>query len=176
MEANIVNVIAQNILEQLKCIPFPVRASWGMHDLKADCIKPGEYEMAALSFLVQGFNFKGRIWIALNEGADLYEVYGQRKGAHEMTLLDEDVFCEDLSEILDTLIETGCEKAKEFYSKELSFAEVANAIISGKPIGEEPEDVPCEEVPSPTPSEPAEPSSAELSPAPCRRHSLADIM
>lgn len=185
MQASIINQIAREICEQFKCIPFAVRGSWGTHDLKADCIKPGEYEMAALSFLVSGFSFKGRIWIALDEGKDLYEIWGQRHGAHQKSLLDEDVFCEDLGDILDHIIEKGNERGRDFYAKEHTFSEVVNSIISGVPIGEEPEDIPCEEVTTTaataaTTVPDASPSVTDPAPAPSatprrRKFSFADM-
>lgn len=125
MEAAIVNEIVRNIYQQFNCIEQDVRWSWGAHDFKAEVIKPGEWEMAALSFLVQGFNFKGRIWIALNEGSDLYEIYGRKHGSKKMVLLHEDVFCDDLQDILDPLIETGGEKGQAFYANSTTPQEAA---------------------------------------------------
>ena len=129
MEAAIVNAIVKDIYQQFNCIEQNVRWSWGAHDFKAEVIKPGQWEMAALSFLVQGFNFKGRIWIALNEGSDLYEIYGRKHGSKKMVLLHEDVFCDDLQDILDPLIETGGEKGQAFYGKNATPQEAAEALL-----------------------------------------------
>lgn len=161
MQAIYVNQIVSAIHQQFLCIPAPVRMSWGTHELSSTVIKPAEYEMAALTFLVQGFNFKGRIWIALNEGADLYEIYGQRQGAHKMELLEDEVFCDDLESLLDHLIETGGEKGEEFYSKERS---IVDSVISTLADNE----------PSPDSSLHA-PHATLPSPSPRRRRSLADI-
>lgn len=135
MEQSYAKSIANIIWEQIKAdVETSVIWSWGLHELAYTTIKPGNAEMPALTFLVRGFNFKGRIWIALNEGDDLYEIYGHRHGSTKgMQLLRDQVFYDVLGTILDELIETGG-KGEEFYSKPQTVASTIASTIKGEPV------------------------------------------
>jgi len=56
-----------------------------------------------LRFTVQGNHFNGHIYIVLN-GADLYDIYYcSNRGTIKM--IDSDIFCEDLTDVIDRKVE-----------------------------------------------------------------------
>ena len=75
---------------------------WGFHK-PVTCEHKG---MPALRFKVNGMKFEGSVMVALNEGSDTYEIYTYQEGWDDWKLEEVNVFCEDLTATLDTLIET----------------------------------------------------------------------
>ncbi len=118
--------VAHTIKQQLYGLTeFNVICSWGIeYPLLA-----GQYkDMPTLEIKVDARLFKGRVIIALNEGDDLYEIYLKKQG-EEPTLLADEVFFEDMGNIIDTAIERGnnqaeydafCEAERKRIFKELS--------------------------------------------------------
>jgi len=107
-----VNSIAKEIYSQLKAIlGINVLWSWGIAEQRAMMYK----SMPSLGIRVNGYQHKGWVIIALNEGKDLYNIYLlDRK--QNVTQTFEDVYAEDL-EILDSLIETGEMSEQEYKEK-----------------------------------------------------------
>ena len=107
-----VNSIANEIYRQLKAIlGINVLWSWGIAEQRAMMYK----SMPSLGIRVNGYQHKGWVIIALNEGKDLYNIYLlDRK--QNVTQTFEDVYAEDL-EILDSLIETGEMSEQEYKEK-----------------------------------------------------------
>lgn len=89
-----------------------VSMSWGITD-KAATIYNG---MAAFAFRVDGFQHKGGVIVALNEGKDLYECYFMGKDG-EVVKAFEDVFIDELVGLLDREIETGEDDEKTYSAK-----------------------------------------------------------
>ena len=106
------NEIAKEIYQQLKFI-FGMNTlwSWGMAEQRAMNFR----NMPALGIRVNGYQHKGWVVIALNEGKDLYNIYLLDNLQHVKQTI-EDVFVEDL-EILDSLIETGEMTEQEYINK-----------------------------------------------------------
>ena len=90
--------------------------SWGVS--KMHCT---EYEgMATLMLRVTGLYHKGWVYVSLNEGSDYYEVrlmnchHKQKGEAHT------DIFCEDLGNLIDRLIERGTTSDEEYAKKAMA--------------------------------------------------------
>lgn len=101
--------VAHTIRKQLFGLTeFNVICSWGIeYPLLATQYK----DMPALKIKVDARLFKGSVIIALNEGDDLYEIYLKKQG-EEPTLLSDEVFFEDMGNIIDTAIERGTNQAE----------------------------------------------------------------
>lgn len=70
--------------------------SWGAH-------KWLMFGNKAMRFTVNGYHFSGHIYIFLN-GSDLYDIYYcSNRGTIKM--IDTDIFCEDLTNVIDRKIE-----------------------------------------------------------------------
>jgi len=107
-----VNSIANEIYRQLKAIlGINVLWSWGIAEQRAMMYN----NMASLGIRVNGYQHKGWVIIALNEGRDLYNIYLLDK-KQNVTQTFEDVYAEDL-EVLDSLIETGEMSEQEYIDK-----------------------------------------------------------
>ena len=106
------NEIAKEIYRQIKAtFNINVLWSWGIAEQRAMIYK----DMASLGIRVNGYQHKGWVIIALNEGKDLYNIYLLDKKQNVKQTI-EDVYVEDL-EILDTLIETGEMNEQEYKEK-----------------------------------------------------------
>ena len=75
--------------------------------------------MAALVMQVNGFQFQGKVYIALDESSDYYCIYGEKDGTtkeyHHGIAFDE------LGDVLDLMIETGSITKKEYQAKVKDF-------------------------------------------------------
>lgn len=103
--------IAQTILNQLKALtPKPILWSWGaskFQSVKQNQISGiNEEYLGGLLFYVRGMKHKGHVFITLN-GLDLYNIYigHVRKGKMNPKKSIKDVYAEDMSDIIDDLIE-----------------------------------------------------------------------
>ncbi|GAB0483125.1 Uncharacterised protein [Alistipes sp. cv1] len=120
MEKEYVMQVAKTIREQLVVLtPMPVFMSWGIDEFAATIYK----DLPALRIKVNGRLHKGYVIIALN-GSDYYEVYLQK--GKNVECIDEEVFFEDLGDVIDRAIESGTDKAE--YDK---FCEQQLAILTG---------------------------------------------
>lgn len=97
----IANTIAQQLLATTKQGVF---FSWGaFYGFRAAIYK----DMAALKFRVNGRLFKGDVIIVYNEN-DTYEVY--LKNEDGTRLVKDDVYFDEMSEVIDVAIERGDNK------------------------------------------------------------------
>lgn len=71
--------------------------------------------MAALVMQVNGFCFKGNVYIALDEGADYYRIYGEQNG--ETKEYHHDIAFDELGSVQDVMIETGGMSQQEYQAK-----------------------------------------------------------
>ena len=99
----IANTIAQQLLATTKQSVF---FSWGaFYGFRAAIYK----DMAALKFRVNGRLFQGDVIIAYNEN-DTYEIYLQDKVGTR--LVKDDVYFDEMSEVIDVAIERGDNQAE----------------------------------------------------------------
>lgn len=122
METNLKNEyvinVANTILQQLRATTASnVLLSWGVTDSFATIYngKPG------VVMNVNGRLLKGLVFIVLDDGKDLYEVYTMdEKTPDDINLLQTEVFAEDLGELIDRTIERGddVEEYKAFCESE----------------------------------------------------------
>lgn len=110
MNTSIVSTIKDQLIATAG---ISVLFSWGINSLQGTIIN----NMAALTFLVQGFDFTGRIWVAYNECADTYQVFGQRNGQRQPSCLIEETYCDTFADQLDKIIETGPKGQKIYGNK-----------------------------------------------------------
>ena len=61
--------------------------------------------MAALAMQVKGFQFQGKVYIALDEGSDYYRIYGEKDGTTKE--YHHDIAFDELGDVIDSMIETG---------------------------------------------------------------------
>lgn len=79
--------------------------------------------MATLMLRVTGLYHKGWVYVSLNEGSDYYEVrlmncqHKQKGEAHT------DIFCEDLGNLIDRLVERGTTSDEEYHKKAMADSE-----------------------------------------------------
>lgn len=91
--------IAKTILEQIRAIDGRAMWAWGAKDI----VNTG----AGLQFKVGGLaKFKGHIHIKLN-ASDLYDIefYKIRKGDIKVTNKFDDVYAEDLVNVIDSVVQ-----------------------------------------------------------------------
>lgn len=97
------NTIAQQLLATTK---RSVLFSWGaFYGFRATIYR----DMAALKFRVNGRLFQGDVIIAYNEN-DTYEIY--LKNEDGSRLVKDDVYFDEMSEVIDVAIERGENKAE----------------------------------------------------------------
>ena len=79
-----------------------------------------DFTMAALVMQVNGFQFHGKIYIALDEGSDYYRIYGEKDGTTKE--YHHDIAFDELGDVLDSMIETGGMTKEEYQAKVKDFA------------------------------------------------------
>ncbi len=120
LERKHVMEVVKTILQQLAgTTATNVFCSWGVSEMHATQIvvpvNGTKFTMAALLMEVHGFNFCGRLYIALDEGSDYYRIYCEKDG--ELKEEKYDIGFEELGSVLDTLIETGDLSRDEYLKK-----------------------------------------------------------
>lgn len=79
-----------------------------------------DFTMAVLVMQVNGFQFQGKIYIALDEGSDYYRIYGEKDGTTKE--YHHDIAFDELGDVLDSMIETGGMTKEEYQAKVKDFA------------------------------------------------------
>lgn len=113
MEKEYVTMVANTIQKQLfASVDRNVIWSWGSRSWTAR-----EFEgMATLSFRVSGFKHKGIVNISYNRGDDLYVITTtQLNGKIKKRI--EGIYCDQLGEIIDRLVERGDMTDAEYRNK-----------------------------------------------------------
>lgn len=117
---NIVNTIFSQLIHTT---PMDVINSWGISKLYATQIvkntNGADFAMAALTMHVNGFQFKGNVYIALDEGSDYYRIYGEKDGTTKE--YHHDIAFDELGDVLDSMIETGGMTKEEYQEKVRNF-------------------------------------------------------
>ena len=107
----------------LHTTPIDIINSWGISKMYATQIVKnvnGEnFTMAALVMQVNGFQFQGEVYIALDEGSDYYRIYGEKDGMTKE--YHHDISFDELGDVLDSMIETGGMTKEEYQAKVKDF-------------------------------------------------------
>lgn len=104
-----INETATYILQILRS-NWPVIFSWGFSNPAAMVFQ----DMKALRFHVQGFLHKGNIVVALNEGADSFEVYKLDENYNVLPGELTGVYLDMLVDTIDQLVETEDPNSQEY--------------------------------------------------------------
>ena len=87
----------------LHTTPIDIINSWGISKMYATQIVKnvnGEnFTMAALVMQVNGFQFQGKVYIALDEGSDDYRIYGEKDGTTKE--YHHDIAFDELGDVLE---------------------------------------------------------------------------
>lgn len=117
---SVVNTIFSQLIHTT---PVDVINSWGISKLSATqivkTINNVDFNMAALVMHVNGFQFKGDVYIALDEGSDYYCIYGDNDGKTKEYY--HDIAFDELGDVLDSMIETGGMSKEEYQAKVKEF-------------------------------------------------------
>lgn len=117
---SVVNTIFSQLLHTT---PIDVIKSLGISKMYATQIVKnvnGEnFTMAALVMQVNGFQFQGEVYIALDEGSDYYRIYGEKNGTTKE--YHHDIAFDELGDVLDSMIETGGMTKEEYQAKVKDF-------------------------------------------------------
>ena len=83
--------------------------SWGISKMYATQIVKNvngeDFTMAALVMQVNGFQFQGKVYIALDEGSYYYRIFGEKDGTTKE--YHHNIAFDELGDVLDSMIETG---------------------------------------------------------------------
>lgn len=102
MDKEYVMSVAKTILEQLFwSIDKWTYLSWGVSKRVAMVCN----DMPTLALRVSGLVHKGWVYISLNEGADCYEVRLLNVGQDKVKTVLEDIYCDNLGTVIDSLVE-----------------------------------------------------------------------
>lgn len=112
----------------LHTTPIDIINSWGISKMYATQIIKNvngeDFTMAALVMQVNGFQFQGKVYIALDEGSDYYHIYGEKDGTTKE--YHHDIAFDELDDVLDSMIETGGMTKEEYQAKERTLFVVSN--------------------------------------------------
>lgn len=75
--------------------------------------------MAAHVMQVNGFQFQGKVYIALDEDSDYYRIYGEKDGTTKEYHYD--IAFDELGDVLDSMTETGGMTKEEYQAKVKDF-------------------------------------------------------
>ena len=107
----------------LHTTPIDIINSWGISKMYATQIVKNvngeDFTMAALVMQVNGFQFQGEVYIALDEGSDYYRIYGEKDGTTKE--YHHDIAFDELGDVLDSMIETGGMTKEEYQAKVKDF-------------------------------------------------------
>ena len=116
----VVNTIFSQLLQTT---PIDVINSWGISKMHATQVvkkvNGEDFTMAALVMQVNGFQFQGMLYIALDEGSDYYRIYGEKDGTNKE--YHRDIAFDELGDVLDSMIETGGMTKEEYQEKVRNF-------------------------------------------------------
>ena len=99
-----------------------VQLSWGVSKKAGFLYK----DMPTLAMKVNGLLHKDWVYISLNEGADTYEIR-LMNGNKEIKLVD-DVYCDNLGRVLDSLIEKDSSLTDTEYNQQVKQHYASNPL------------------------------------------------
>ena len=114
MEQEFVLKVANEINRQIRCgVTVDVIMSWGVSKRIATVYQ----DKATLALRVSGVLHKGWVYISLDEGRDCYVVTFLSADKKKVVSVHDEVYCEDLSGLIDSLVERKTEWTDEEYKK-----------------------------------------------------------
>ena len=114
MEQEFVLKIANEINRQIRCcVTTDVVMSWGVSKRIATVYN----DMATLALRVSGVLHNGWVYISLDEGRDVYIVTLLSADKKKVVSVNDEVYCEDLGGLIDSLVERKTEWTDEEYKK-----------------------------------------------------------
>ena len=106
--------IANEINRQIRCgVTADVIMSWGISKRIATVYQ----NRATLALRVNGILHKGWVYISLDEGRDVYIVTLLSADKKNMVSVNDEVYCDDLGSLIDSLVERKMEWTDEEYEK-----------------------------------------------------------
>lgn len=126
MEQDFVLKIGNEIYRQIRCgVTMDVIMSWGVSKRIATVYN----DMATLALRVSGVLHKGWVNVSLDEGRDVYIVTLLSADKKKVISVHDEVYCEDLGGLIDSLVERKTEWTDEEYKK-LAMADSEQKILS----------------------------------------------
>lgn len=114
MEQDFVLKIGNEIYRQIRCgVTMDVIMSWGVSKRIATVYN----DMATLALRVSGVLHKGWVNVSLDEGRDVYIVTLLSADKKKVISVHDEVYCEDLGSLIDSLVERETEWTDEEYKK-----------------------------------------------------------
>ena len=114
MDKEYVMSVAKTIMEQLFwSIDKMIYFSWGVSRKVAMVYN----DMPTLALRVSGVLHKGWVYISLNEGADVYEVRLLNVSKNKVVKTIEEVYCDNLGEVIDGIVERAPGQTDDQYFK-----------------------------------------------------------
>ena len=114
MEREFVLKIANEIIRQIQCGVTPsIVMSWGVSKRVATVYN----DMATLALRVSGVLHKGWVYVSLDEGRDVYIITLLSADKKKVVSVHNEVYCEDLGGLIDSLVERKTEWTDEEYKK-----------------------------------------------------------
>lgn len=114
MEQEFVLKVANEINRQIRCgVTVDVIMSWGVSKRIATVYQ----DKATLALRVSGVLHKGWVYISLDEGRDCYVVTFLSADKKKVVSVHDEVYCEDLGCLIDSLVERKTEWTDEEYKK-----------------------------------------------------------
>ena len=106
--------VANEINRQIRCgVTADVVMSWGVYKRIATVYN----DMATLALQVSGVLHKGWVYVSLDEGRDCYIVTLLSPDKKTVVGVRDEVYCEELGSVIDSLVERKAEWTDEEYKK-----------------------------------------------------------
>lgn len=114
MEQEFLMRVANEINSQIRCgVTADVVMSWGVYKRIATVYN----DMATLALLVSGVLHKGWVYVSLDEGRDCYIITLLSVDRETVVGVRDEVYCEELGSVIDSLVERKQEWTDEEYKK-----------------------------------------------------------
>jgi hypothetical protein len=114
MEKEFLMQVANEINRQIRCgVTADVVMSWGVYKRIATVYN----DMATLALRVSGVLHKGWVYVSLDEGRDCYTITLLSPDKKTVVGVRDEVYCEELGSVIDSLIERKDEWTDEEYKK-----------------------------------------------------------
>lgn len=114
MEKEFLMQVANEINRQIRCgVTTDVVMSWGVYKRIATVYN----DMATLALRVSGVLHKGWVYVSLDEGRDVYIVTLLSPDKRTVVGVRDEVYCEELGSVIDSLVERKDEWTDEEYKK-----------------------------------------------------------
>lgn len=114
MEQEFVLKVANEINRQIRCsVRTDIVMSWGVSKRVATVYK----DRATLALRVSGVLHDGWVYVSLDEGCDVYIVTLLSADKRTVVKVHDEVYCEDLGGVIDSLVERNTEWTDEEYKK-----------------------------------------------------------